>query len=73
MNYNKIEIIENTDLQNAKRKFAIVSNKYLDILQDNKFAGGFLRYDIDHHTDTETKENKTDLKEIKTFLNTILI
>jgi|TARA_R100000084_G_scaffold48388_1_gene20019 hypothetical protein len=72
MNYNKIEIIENTTLTEAKRKFFIVSNKYLNILQDYKFTGGFLRYDIDHHTDTETKENKTEIKQIKQFLKTII-
>jgi len=70
MKYNKIEIIENTPKE-AKRKFFIVSDKYLDILQDDKYKGGFLRYDIDHYNDTETKENKTELTKIKQFLKTI--
>tara|TARA_R100000084_G_C4499052_1_gene77396 strand:- start:173 stop:394 length:222 start_codon:yes stop_codon:yes gene_type:complete len=72
MKYNKIEIIENTDLKTAKRQFFIVSDKYMNILNDLKHTGGFLRYEIDHYNDTETKENKTEIKQIKKFINTII-
>ena len=70
MNYNKIEIIENTD--NPLRKYFVVDNKVLEYLEtEGKYIGEFLRFEIDHYNDTEIKENKTTIKELKEFLNTI--
>ncbi len=73
MNYNKIEIIENTDLQTAKRGFFIVSDKHLTELQDVwSTYHGFLSFEIDHYTDTEKKEDETTKKELETFIKSIL-
>ena len=72
MKYNKIEIIENTDLKIAKRKFLIVSDKHLEELKVYSVYHGFLSFDIDHYTDTEKKQDKTPKKEIETFIKSIL-
>ena len=72
MNYNKIEIKENTDLKNAKRKFFIVSNKHLEELNLFSVYHGFLSFEIDHYTDTEKKEDATPKKEIEAFIKSIL-
>lgn len=73
MRYNKIEIIENIDLKNAKRKFFIVSDKHLNEIKNVwSVYHGFLSFDIDHYNDTENKENATPKKDIETFIKSIL-
>jgi len=72
MNYNKIEIIENVPLSEAKRKFLIVSDKHLNELKNLSVYHGFLSFDIDHYNDTEKKENATSKKDIETFIKSIL-
>ena len=66
MKYNKIEIIENT-IKEAKRKFFIVSDKDLNEL--NYYS---MYFSIDHHNDTEKKEDATSKKELETFVKSIL-
>lgn len=72
MKYNKIEIIENTNLKIAKRNFFIVSDKHLEELKVFSVYHGFLSFDIDHYTDTEKKQDETPKKELETFIKSIL-
>ncbi len=72
MKYNKIEIIENTTPEEAKRKFFIVSDKHLNELDLYSTYHGFLSFEIDHYTDTEKKEDATPKKELETFIKSIL-
>jgi hypothetical protein len=72
MKYNKIEIIENTTPEEAKRKFFIVSDNHLNDLNIYSTYHGFLSFEIDHYNDTEKKENATPQKELEAFIRSIL-
>jgi hypothetical protein len=67
MNYNKIEIIENTTPEEAKRKFFIVSDKHLTELNLFSVYHGFLSFEIDHYTDTEKKIDNFKLWMVYTY------